>query len=114
MYNVPPENELQFLVGRELIQVCIDPCQVIVHFDNQTSISIESSFHLEFEPAPKSLLESGAQILRLLRTTITSVQVVNPNELVLVFDARWRLHIFEDDDPYESFHITSPEGTFVI
>ena len=41
MYGLNPEINLSFLVGRELLQVCIGIHQVQLHFDKDVSISIE-------------------------------------------------------------------------
>ena len=44
MYGLSEDEDLSFLIDRELGQVCVGKFQVNLNFDNQTSISIECEF----------------------------------------------------------------------
>lgn len=42
MYGLPADINLEFLVGRELIQVAVGLHEIVLVFDDNVSISIES------------------------------------------------------------------------
>lgn len=105
MRPFPPPAELQFLIGRELEQICLGTWQVQFLFD-KASISVESDLeHIdksgtlrrhntdEDRLAPILLHHLIGQKIRLIE--------VEPLRLTLVFDRGDIIRILTEEGPYE-------------
>jgi hypothetical protein len=44
MYRLPRETDLSFLLGAELLQVCVGMNEVILHFDREIRITVMADF----------------------------------------------------------------------
>jgi len=114
MHPFPPASDLQFLVGLEIGQICLDPWSTQLRFADGGRITIEGPFeHLDaqgkshFHQAGDER-DRGAVFLRdLLQQQITLLES-EPRRLTLVFENGARLRIVSEEIPYESGQIHPP------
>lgn len=114
MHSFPPASDLQFLVGLEIGQICLDPWSTQLRFANGGQITVEGPFehwdaegHLHSHQAGDEQ-DRGAVFLRdLLQQQITLFEL-EPTRLTLVFGNGARLRIVSEEIPYESGQIYPP------
>jgi hypothetical protein len=120
MYGLSKDLDLNFLNGREVIQVAIGVYQIQFGFDEDVRISVEGQFsyfdgHDEWVWTPDP---GGAQIaaraVALLGATIESFQGHEDGTLKLIFSSGQRLIILDNSKEYESYDITRPGSTIVV
>lgn len=111
MYGIPPDLDLRFLHGAELIQVSVGQHQIGFAFHPSASISVGGYWELT-DPAGKILdrrLEEPDrppyQLHRLLGRHVLDSTVSAPNSFALTFEGGEVLRIFDDSKQYESFEI---------
>ena len=106
MRRFPPAADLNFLIGKELGQVCLDPNSVQLHFWNGGGIQIEHEFdHVvggEHSSRYDCVAHTGPPLLlhRLIARTIESFDVA-PLQLTLIFDDSQRLILHSVEGPFE-------------
>jgi hypothetical protein len=97
---------LQFLVGEELGQVCLDPFSLQFHFDSRRHITVEGRIEHVDEVGVVHThdcqVRNGAPIYlhQLLQHKVASIDV-QPLCLSLIFDSGAILRIFTDEGQYE-------------
>jgi hypothetical protein len=111
MHPFPPEDDLRFLVGKEIGQIALDPWSVQFRFADQGRITVEGKFehvdvkgeeHLHHDGEYRDV---GPVFLReLVQQVITGVQA-EPYCLSLTFDNGSVLRIHSEDGPYEDGQI---------
>src|SRR5262245_61164805 len=112
MYGIPADLDLAFLVGSEVVQVCLGPFDVQVHFQPGASIHITGGdWELKDQggliidrasDAPAS--ERGPFLLhRLLGCRVRAIEVCPPDWLEVRFEEGLALRIIDDSEQYESF-----------
>ena len=114
MYPFPPFTDLQFLIGLEVGQICLDPWSTQFRFADGGSIAVMGPFeHLDTQARRHhhqntDLQDRGAVFLReLIQQQITGLEV-DKQRLVLSFRNGSTLTIFSEDIPYESGQIYPP------
>ena len=118
MYGVPDSSEWSFLVGREVIQVCIGLHQVSLRFDGQVSMNIEC----DFDHAPvadtlrpgSGLPHKAAGLVSLLGSTVTSALSKSGKILEIRFTNKEVLRIYDSNAIYESFQVTTPDKEIIV
>jgi len=96
---------LQFLVGKELGQVCLDPFSLQFHFDSRRHITVEGRIeHVDEAGVVHShdcQVRDGAAVYlhQLLQHKVASIDV-QPLCLSLIFDSGAILRIFTDEGQY--------------
>jgi hypothetical protein len=120
MHGLKKDIDLNFLNGRELIQLCIGLYQTIFKFDEDVAISVEGEFRYfdgqdewTWRPEPGSSL-LAARTVALLGATIESLASEENGMLALTFSNRSRLTIVDSSKDYESYDITRPGQTIVV
>jgi hypothetical protein len=110
----PPTSELQFLVGREFGQVCLDPFSIQFRFADGGQITVEHriehiqngsvhSYDCQSQDGPPLYLH------RLLQQPIISVEA-EPLRLTLTFEDGAALRIHSEIGPYECGQIYPTEN----
>ena len=116
MHPFPPTSELQFLVGLEVSQICLDPWSTQVRFSDGGQITVEGPFeHMDTEG--RSHLhqigndqDTGPVFLReLIQKRIAMVQR-DATRLTIAFDNGAILKLWSEAVPYESGQIYAPDG----
>lgn len=114
MHPFPPASDLQFLVGLEVGQICLDPWSTQLRFADGGRITIEGLF--DHRDAQGQLhthqtgegQDQGAVFFRdLIQQQITALES-EPRRLTLVFGNGARLRIVSEEIPYESGQIYPP------
>ena len=116
MRSFPPGADLQFLLGLEVGQICLDPWSTQVRFSDSGQITIEGPFehldahgHLHLHQG-QNQQDRGPVFLRdLIQQRITSLES-EPSRLTLGFENGARLAILSEAAPFESGQISPPGG----
>lgn len=109
LYRLPQDIDLSFLVGADLLQVCVGSNEVILNFSDDIRITMLSEFLIR-EPGgeQKSCREVGDGVLFLigrLNEVITTAHRTNDGGLKIVFSSEAVLEISDQSDEFESFWI---------
>lgn len=119
MYKVNKSMDFQFLVGKELLQLCIGLYQLIFNFTDHVVITTECAIYLaKTDNSTIKLLsdnpQQSKQLVCLLGSTIESVVIESRQELILVFSGGYKLTIIDSNENEESFTITTPEREVIV
>ncbi|HVI33226.1 hypothetical protein [Phenylobacterium sp.] len=116
MHPFPPAADLQFLIGLEVGQVCLDPWSTQVRFSDGGQITIEGPFeHVDAAGQTHSHQASDEQdvgpvfLRELIQQRITALDS-EPRSLTLTFANGALLRISSEEGPYESGQIHPPSG----
>jgi len=119
MYGLSSHEDLTFLIGRELIQVCIGRQQAALHFFPEgVSIFIETDIrHISpggatstYETIPRA----ASALTSLLNAVIANAEARPPGTLSIRFESGDILE-FDDTSPhYESYQIKHNGRTIVV
>jgi hypothetical protein len=119
LYDLPEHSELEFLIGKELIQVGVGQFQVQLHFSEDLSIAVESS--LEARAIDGTVVEqwqpdapfSGQFLFSMFGKEITNYELLPENGLKLILGTSAEISIGTTDD-YESYSITCGRRTIIV
>jgi hypothetical protein len=121
MYGMPEDLDLAFLIGSEVVQVCIAGFDVQVRFDPEALIHIMGGdWELKddggqiIDRAPDALpRDRGPSFLPcLVGHRVVAIEVSPPDWLEVRFEGGLALRIIDDSEHYESFEI-QPLGLIV-
>jgi len=119
MYGLDKSVDFQFLVGKELLQLCIGLYQLILNFTDHVEITVECVIRLT--SIDGSIIEISSDnpelsknLTSLLGSTVESVDVERVGELTLNFSQGYRLAIIDSNEDEESFTITTPDHEVVV
>lgn len=117
MYKLPPDMSFSFLAERTLIQVCIGMHELILHFDNDISITVCSSIGLVGQSGQITeyvdFRQAAMPLCSLIGESITSAQNAGNGVLALQFN-RKSLNLYDDSDTYESYIIDNAGQCIVV
>jgi Family of unknown function (DUF6188) len=118
VYGVPDSPEWSFLVGREVLQICVGLHQVILRFDGEVSMDIECEFDHSGAtakvPFGATLPSKAAGLVSLLGSKVASVASESGKTLAIVFTNKEILKIHDSNEIYESFQVTSPDKEIIV
>ena len=109
MHGLPSDLDLDFIVHASLLQVCVGQNEVILRFDDEISITIESRFLIRdpqgheatFEDAPRG----AASLVSLLADSVIGVSGEEDGTLRLSFTKGGILEVYDSSKEYESYQI---------
>jgi len=114
VYGLSPDIDLDFLNGREVIQIAIGLFQVQFAFDADVRISVQSEFcyydgnyELTWKPEPNGAA-TAASTVTLLGATVTNFTAERDGTLAVAFSNGQKLTIRDNSKQYESYSITAP------
>jgi hypothetical protein len=118
MYGLPADVDLTFLTGAMLTQVCVGQNEVILNFDNDSSIMIAGDVRLlppdqlqqELQEAPAI----GAAVVVLLGRTLQSAQGDATGTTTLQWDDGSTLDLRDSWPDWESYTISHSGTTIVV
>jgi hypothetical protein len=116
MEGLKSDQNLEFLINKKLTQVCVSEGQIILRFDDVTSISIESDCSVETSGSEFRIINyklESHRLLQLLGANILQSGILPDGGMFLVFNDRTRLSIFNSNDIYESFQIHTLNAVIV-
>jgi hypothetical protein len=108
MYGLPPHTDLEFLAELELIQVCVGSNQVILRFENDTTILLECEYSLDDRRS------NASDLLPLVGTRLSGATQGQHGEIVLTFSGGHALVFRDSNSNYESYQITAPARHIIV
>jgi hypothetical protein len=118
MYGLPVGEDLTFLLGKELIQVCAGLHQTILYLNGDTSISLECKFEvsklLDGESEGRSCCSTTETLLTPLGSRIVSVANKGDGELAVAFSDGSTLVIFDSNPDHESYQISDSTHSIIV
>ena len=118
MYGLPVDTDLSFLAGATLLQVCVGENEVILNLNSSSSVMIASSVCFLQPDGTLSTLDNaprlGQAVLPLLGQHVTSVSVVAPGTLRLMWSSGQVTEILDSWREYESYTITHGDRVLVV
>lgn len=112
------EGELKFLLGLPLFQVCIGANEVILNFDEDVSITVESTISFHDAGGHKAIyspLQSAAlALVKLLSSKIDGLSLDQDGTLSLHFGTGDTLIVHKDPGPYESYHVKRQREVYIV
>ena len=123
MYGKPKNVALNFFIGREVIALILGKFNTTLGIgklavdDPDYNINFEADFSLDKQHFKREIISAESHRLYvLLGKKITSAQFIKEDkgDLKLTFDSGNELIIHEDDAPYESYTMQTPDGLVVV
>lgn len=123
LHRVLQSTDWSFLVGGEVIQIAIGFHDVQLHlFRGKTITGPTISITCDFEHRRAGKLLSAAEESRFRATTLVSllgktvkrVAADGEKSLTVAFDGEEAVTIITDDEPYECFTVTGPDGLIAV
>ena len=119
MYKLDDSINLNFLIDKELLQICISLYQLVFNFTENIAISTECTLRLiDISGSPFEIASddpcSSSKLLSLLGNTITNIYFHDKDELTLTFSSGTKLVIIDSNDNFESFIIASPSQEIIV
>jgi hypothetical protein len=117
MYGIDKNLDLGFLIGKNLLQICVGSFQVILNFDANVSISIESTFDCGSEEKSKragNLPEAAPSLFHLLGKHIKEVNVESEGTLALTFSDDTIVRIYDSNSASESYQINGLKDNVIV
>ncbi len=118
MYKLSPDIDLSFLLGIDLLQVCVGKNEVILNFTDDVRITLLSEFLIK--EADQELVtfhetSDGAQALvRMLNDEIEHAKATKEGGLLIAFRSGTTLGIPDTSEVYESFWISKGERQIIV
>ena len=117
MNGLPPDLDLNFLCGCELIQICVGVHDCILNFHEDLSISISSQIgYLDSSGGYRRFIhfpDAVAPISVLFGQQISAATGYPDGTLRLFFPSNARLDLFDDSKQFESYVIKG-EGRLIV
>ena len=119
MYGIDKSTNFDFLVGKDLIQICIGLYKVTMNFSNQITIAAECVIHLHNPDETSFEIFCDNPVLTkvltcLLGRTIESVNNESKDEINMIFSDNFKMSIFDSNKSYESFTVTTPDFEIIV
>ncbi len=114
MYGLSKQTDLAFMLGNEVLQVCIGRYQAILNCTSDLSISLECDFAGGRVAADQQLPGSAIPLLGLLGSSISRAEIVGGGDLVLICSNGEVMRIYDSSSEYESYQITAPGRHIVV
>lgn len=117
MYGLPKGADLQFLIGKELVQVCVGMYQVILRFYEELTISLECE--CEVIPAlpgrvPATSQAAVTSLISLIGTKITTANSIGNGDLAAGFSDGTTLLICDSNGNTESYQIIDEVHEIIV
>jgi|SRR5271157_865564 len=110
MYGLPENTDLSFFTGKVLRQVCTGVNEVILHFDGDISLTIQTDIGHRlgdvFAALYKLPIPATPMLVRLLHCSIIRTGIKPPGTLILEFSNGEAIEIYDACSEYESYQIT--------
>lgn len=118
MYTLEKNLDFTFMLEKELIQICVGSYQVLLHFSEDLTITIESNYRLITSEEDINLEadnpKDAARLFPLLGKKIKHVESVEKNEIRLQFSDETILALCGEDEGMESYAITMRDKEIII
>lgn len=112
MYDLDKNTDTTPLIGKVLIQICVGLYQLIMNFDNDLTISVESQLIYRYdgnEVIIDSYPEKCHCLMTLIGKKIQNAAIRDKQSLVLVFNGKEELEVIDSNEEFESFQVTGQD-----
>lgn len=117
MYGLDNSVDLSFFIGRRLIQVSIGANELILRFDNEVAVTVESDFSVCDSGEPELFNRScdgAATLAALLDRVVSRCTTDGTGSLRIVFDDQRELTVFDSSSTYEGYTIRNGSHLIVV
>jgi hypothetical protein len=118
MYGLQIGVDLSFFVGTALSQVCIGANELILNFDSDISVTVESRIALTSPGTATeqfdNLRASAALLVGLLELQVATVEARPEGTLRLQFKTGHILDLYDTSETYESYQIRHGSDVIVV
>ena len=124
MYGLPIDTDVSFLRGALLTQVCVGQNELILNlypespYSQPVSIMFTAFARLVGPDVEELIAEESLQIapalLQLLGSTVSSVSILPPGTLRLIWTSGHVLDVIDSEEHYESYTITNGNRVIVV
>ena len=118
MYGLPKDFNGSIFVKKEMIQVCFNANQMIVHFEEGLSVISMGSFGRASGKRDREIVHelpvTSSDIMELLGHVVMEALVEENGILRLRFDNEQILTFYNDKPNYESYHIQMGKRTIIV
>jgi len=118
MYGLANMTNLNFLRSIRLIQVCIGKNEIILNFDDNTSITIMSSITFCIDGGEgivtNSFSDAAQHLINFIDHTIQAVQLEGSGVFKLRFSNNSSFQLSDDSQHYESYIIKKSNGETIV
>lgn len=119
MHGIDKKISYDFLIGKEVLQLCLGLYQLIFNFSDQLVISTECSLSLKLLDGTLIEVSSGnpesaGKLTCLLGRTIENVNTEIDGVLSLLFSGGLQLSIIDSNEDVESFTIAMKDYEIVV
>jgi hypothetical protein len=117
MYGLPEGFDGSFFNGRKLELVCFTENQVLLHFDQDVTVIILSSFDYKIDDQMWSVDDPPGEmssLMRLLGLRIASAVGARDGTLVLEFEDGSQVTCYDTSPSYESYHIQNGPTVIIV
>ena len=120
MYGLSPDIDLDFFLGKTLLQVCIGGADIILNFDGRVSITVTSSLSIGRSASDEdreklgSFPQAANALATLLNKVVRSAHGAPNGTLNLGFSDGNFLKIYDDSKTYESYVIRNQDRVIPV
>jgi hypothetical protein len=118
MNGFPPNVDLGFISGRQLIQVCVGLHDLILNFDENVRLLVTSCISVSDAQGPDKRFEdfrdAVGEVARALGEKVRSAEAEDDRTLRIEFENGVWMRVFDDSDQFESFVIHGPSGEIIV
>ena len=118
MYGLQVGIDLSFFLGRSLTQICIGANELILNFDSDVSVTVESRIGLTSPGADTEqfddLRASGALLVGLLERHVATVEGRPEGTLRLQFETGHILEFYDSSQAYESYQVRNGSDLIIV
>jgi hypothetical protein len=120
MHGLKSDIDLSFLLNKEIAQICLGKYQIILRLSESVEISIEGRMKYTSRSGPYKEVEIlcsdvHAGILQnLFEIPIVQIGIQSPGDLLLEFENRDELLIFDSNPQTESYQLSFGNRTIVV
>lgn len=118
MYGLPSDLDLEFLVGLTLLQVCVGANEVILRFDQDVSITMETRIRARYADGKDVVFDcaplAAVSLVAFLSDSITEVLGQRDGTLRMSFSRGGLIEVYDSSKDYESYQIQHGPAIHVV
>lgn len=118
MFGLPADIDLTFFNARKLLQVCVGANEIILNFDDELSLTIESDICHRTSAgevrAFSNSVEAAGTLVQLIDSTVQTAFRMEPGTLALRFSNGETLEVLDSNRDFESYQIGQGQRFIVV
>jgi hypothetical protein len=119
MYGLPNDFDPSVFIGMELIQICFSANQLTIYFNDELSITVQSSLCFErsgtnYEPKIMSIPICESDLMVAIGDQVVQAAGNTEGTLCLTFAGGHQITVFDDSESYESYQIRVRDRMIIV